>query len=224
MLSHRGADEIHLVAIAPHTDQAEVACTTAHIANHYHLPIEELLARLRQIVANPRIKCRGRFFKQYDMGQARVGRRAHRQLPRFFVEAGWHREHNLLLRQRRASRSIPFLPHLSQKPARYFYRRKHPPRFGRIPRQYLRGPVYGIVRKPALCRMHQPRRHQRALITGISAHRFPFFQQQKRRQRAAGFHTSSCHQLRNRKHLHRGKQRVFRIRWIDVSQRGIRRP
>ncbi len=67
MLADSSARELDVISLASYADQAEVAGAAAHIADEHNLTIEQLLARLRQIVSNPRIKRSRRLFEQREI-------------------------------------------------------------------------------------------------------------------------------------------------------------
>ena len=102
VLAHGGAGEVDQVALARDADQAEIAGAAAHVADQHDLAVEELLARLRQVVRDPGIERRGRLFEQRQLLEAGIARGHHGQLARLFVERSRHGEDDVLLGQRRA--------------------------------------------------------------------------------------------------------------------------
>ena len=221
VLAHRRAREIHQVALARDADQAEIAGPAAHVADQHDLAVEELLARLRQVVRDPGIERRRRLFEQRQPLDAGLARGHHGQFTRFFVEGRRNGEDDVLLRQRRRLRAVPFLAELGDEARRNLHRRKHPARFRRIPRQDFGGAVDIRIGKPGLGRMHQPRGHQRALFARVQAHRLPFLQKQERGQGAARLHAPRRHQLRRLENMQRGEIAVFGLTLVNVGQGGI---
>ena len=63
MLADRGARELHAVARPVDTDQREVAGSAADIADQHQLPVKQTLLGLREMVGDPGIKRRRRFFE-----------------------------------------------------------------------------------------------------------------------------------------------------------------
>ncbi len=100
MLPDRGARKFDAVAFAIHADQSEIAGSAAHVAHQDQLAVEQALLRLRQVIGDPGIKRRRRFFHQRQFLDSSFPRRLHRQLARFFVERCGHGENDILRRKR----------------------------------------------------------------------------------------------------------------------------
>jgi hypothetical protein len=219
VLAHRGAREIDQIALARHADQAEIAGAAAHVADQHRLPVEQLLARLRQIVGDPRIERRRRLFEQRQLLDAGIARRHHREFARLFVEGRRHGEHDVLFGQRRAHGAVPLLAEFADEARRNFHRREHPPGLLRIPRQNLRRAVDIGIRKPRFRRVHQARGHNRALLARVHAHRLAIFQEKERWQRAPRLHAPGRYQLRRFEDVQRRKFAVVALAFVDVGQR-----
>ena len=89
------------VAFARDANQREIAGAAAHVADQHDLAVEELLARLGQVVGDPGIERRGRLFEQRETLETGIARGHHGQLAGLFVEGGRHGEDDVLLGQRR---------------------------------------------------------------------------------------------------------------------------
>ena len=88
VLADGGAREIDAIAFAGDADQREVAGAAADVADQNRLAVEQAFLRTRQIVGDPGIERRGRFFEQRQLFDAGFARGHHGQLARLFVEAG----------------------------------------------------------------------------------------------------------------------------------------
>ncbi len=222
VLAHGGAREVDQVALARDADQAEIAGAAAHVADQHDLAVEELLARLRQVVGDPRIERRGRLFEQREPLQAGIARGHHGEFARLFVERRRDGEHDVLLGQRRAVvRLVPLLAELADEARRNFHRREHAPGLLRIPRQDLGGAIHIGVGEPGFRRVHQARGHDRALLARVDADRLAVFQEQERGQRAARLDAAGGHQLRRLEDVDRREIAVSGLAFVDVGQRGV---
>ena len=184
MLAHGGAGEIDQVAVARNADQAEVAGAAAHVADQHHLAVEELLARLRQVVGDPRIERRGGLFEQGELLEAGLARGLTVSSRASSSKDAGTVSTMSCSASGAAVRAVPLLAELADDARGNFHRRKHAPGLRRIPGQDLGGAVHIGVGEPRFGRMHQARGHQRALLARVDADRLPLFQKQKRRQRA----------------------------------------
>jgi hypothetical protein len=135
MLADRRARELDPVAIAMHADQCKVARAAAHIAHQHQLSVEQALLRLREVIGDPGVERRGRFFHQRQLFDSSVARSLDGELARFFIKRGRHRQNDFLIRQRIVwMPPIPGLADLRQHRARNFHGRENAPAFLRIPR------------------------------------------------------------------------------------------
>src|SRR5712692_6954749 len=98
MFANGCARELDLVAVAMDTDQREVAGAAAHIAHQHELSIEEALLGLREMIRDPRIECRCRFFFEREFFQSGITRSLYGQLARFLIERRGNSEHDVLFR------------------------------------------------------------------------------------------------------------------------------
>ena len=221
MLSHRRAREIHAIALAPYANQREVAGAAAHVAHQHDLPVEQALLRPRQIVRDPGIKRRRRFFEQRQLLDAGLARGDDGQLASLFIKARGHRQHHVVLANARTPLLRPRVRHALQNARRDFHRREHSSRLLRIPGKNLGGAVHFRIRKPALGRMDAFGRHQRALLAREHAQIFLIAQIQKRRQSAPRLDAALRHVLRNLQDANRRRIRFRGLLWVDVRERGV---
>ena len=170
MLADGGAREIDAVALAGDADQSEVAGAAADVAHQDRLPVEQALLRTREIVGDPGIKRRGGFFEQRQLLDSRFARGRHRELARFFVEAGGDGEHHVVHRRSASRRSFANASARCFTISRgHFHGRQNAAAFLRVPGQNFRGAVDFRIRKPALRRMDALGGHQRALLARVDA-------------------------------------------------------
>ena len=223
MLAHRGACEVHQIAFARDADEAEIAGAAAHVADQHRLAIEELFARLRQVVGDPRIERRRGLLQQRQFLQSGIARGHHGEFARLFVERRRHGEDNVLFSQRRPHGAVPFLAEFADETRRNLHRREHAAGLLRIPRQDLRGAIDIGIRKPRFRRVHQPRGNNRALFARVHAHRLAIFEEEERWQRASRLDAPGRYQLRRLKDVQRRKLAVIALAFVDVGQRGVGR-
>ena len=114
VLADGGAGEIDQVALARDADEAEVAGAAAHVADQHDLAIEELLARLRQVVGDPGIEGGGRLFEEGEAVDAGIARGHHGELAGLFVEGGGDGEDDILFGQRQAFDAVPLFAELAR--------------------------------------------------------------------------------------------------------------
>ena len=118
-------------------------------------------------------------------------------------------------------RIVPRFADRAEKARGDFDRRENASAFARIPGQDLRGAIDIRIREPGFRAVHQPRGHDRALFARVGADRLPFFEKQKRRQRAARLDASGRDQLRNIEDVNGRKTGVFRFRRVDPGESGV---
>ena len=221
VLAHRGAREIDQVARARNADEAEIAGASAHVADQHGLPVEELLARLRQVVGDPRIERGGRLFEQREALETRLARGHHGEFPSLFVEGRGDGEHDVLRGQRHAFGAVPLLAELGDEARGNLDRREHASGLLRIPREDLGCPIDIGIGEPGFRRVHQARGDDGALLARVDADWLPVFQEQERRQRAARLDAPGGHQLRRLEDVNRRKVAVLGLAFVDIGQSGV---
>src|SRR5579883_2542204 len=222
MAPDRGPGEIDAVAFARDADQRKVRSAAAHVADQHDLPIREQPPGAREVVRDPGVERRRRFFEKREAGESGFRSGADGQLAGFLIERSRNRQDDFVLAQRAETPGIiPRIPHGRKKARRNLHGREHAPAFARIPGQNVRGAIHIRIRKPGLRAMDEPRRDKRALIPRVSSYRLAFFEQQERRQGAARLRAAGRDNLRDIEDVNRRKAGIFGLGRIDPGERGV---
>src|SRR5579864_7478699 len=219
VLADGGAGEIDAVAFARHADQREVAGAAAYVADQHGLAVEQTFLRAREIVRDPGIEGGRGLLDQREFFEAGFARGYHGQLARLFVEAGGHREDDVVCGKRRALRLLPCIGQVLQDAGGHFDGREDASALLRIPGQNFGGAIDLGIREPAFGGVHGFGGDQRALLARVNANVFLIAQIQERRQRAERLDASGGHVLRNIEHANGGEIGVFGR--IDEGERGV---
>ena len=153
-------------------NQRQVRGAAADVAHQHLLRAVQLRGQLLALAKQPVVEGGLRFFQQAQRGQAGIARGLQRQGARAFVERGWHRQHDVLLRQRRIGKArIPRRMHMRQIAGAGRDRRD----FGYVtfralcaPRQDGGVAVNAGVRQPAFGAADQARRHLAAQVACVT--------------------------------------------------------
>src|SRR5215467_174529 len=221
MFAHGRAREVDAVALARYADQGEVAGAASHVAHQHRLPVEQALARPRQVIHDPGVKRRRRFFEQRQLLDSRVARRGYGQLARLLVEARRNGQHYIVVAYGCAVLLAPRLGEPRENPCGDLHWRKHPSSFLRVPRQDFRRAVDLGIRQPALRRMHALGGDNGALFPRKSADILAVAQIKKRGQRAPRLDASLRYILRRLLNLNRRRIGFRSLLRIDESEGGV---
>ena len=162
----------------------EIAGAAADIADQHGLAVEQFFVRSGEMAGDPGIEGGGGFFEQRQIFDAGCARGFDREFARFFVEAGRHGQHDMLLGEWRMLRVVPGFAQMSEIARRSLDGRENAAFFLRIPGQNFRGAIGFRIREPRFGGVNGFGGHQRALIARVRADYWRIAQIQKRRQRA----------------------------------------
>ena len=157
--------------------QREVGGPAAHV-DHQHADAARAIGEAERLLEppavarRPLVEGRLRLLEQGHAPEPRRPRGGQGQLAGHLVEGRRHRQHDLLLRQRRVGvGGVPGVAQVAEVERRGVHRREPRHALGRAPGQDRRGPVGARVREPALGRGDQPPGDERPLRPRQLPHR-----------------------------------------------------
>ena len=170
VVAHADARQERLAILHLHFDQREVGRAAADVADEHEAGRAKLVVERFAMVEQPVVERGLRFFEQAQRRQLRHPGRFERQRARAFVERCGHRQHDVLLFERRVGEAlVPRRAHVREIACARRDRRDLRDIVARAPGQDRRDPIHRAVRQPALRARDEPARHLRAERAGEPA-------------------------------------------------------
>ena len=186
VLADGGAGEVDQVALARDADEAEIAGAAADVADQHDLAVEELFARLGEVVGDPGIEGGGGLFEEGEALDAGIARGHDGEFAGFFVEGCGDGEDDVLFGQGRALDAVPLLAEFGDEAGGDFDGREHAAGLLGIPREDFGGAVDIGIGEPGFGGVDQAGGDQRALLAGVEADGLAILEEQERRAGCGG--------------------------------------
>ena len=160
MIADADPRELRLAIVQADFDQREVGGAAAHVADEHETGVREFVGEPLAMMKQPVVERRLRLFEQLEAIQTGHARGLHGERARAFVEGSRHREHHVLMFERRVRKTmVPGRAHMREIARAGFDRRDFTDLVGGAPRQDRRNPVDRRMREPALRARDEPAWH-----------------------------------------------------------------